>query len=116
VSGLLLKVQHPSSDTVQVAVHGALDLMRAYDFDDAIRRIERDAPQRLVLDLRNLEYLDSTGLARLLALRRRCRHTGRRLVLVKGPRVVQRLFAVAAADTQFEVVADPPEAIPQTPA
>lgn len=102
-----LTVQHPDFETVQVALQGPLDLARAYDFDDAMRRIERDAPSRLMIDLRGVEFLDTTGLARLLAVRRRCRRAGRRLVLVRGPRAVQRIFSLAALDDQFETVGDP---------
>jgi anti-sigma B factor antagonist len=109
VTAFELTVQHPDYDTVQVALHGPLDLARAYDFDDAMRRIERDAPGRLMIDLRGVEYLDTTGLARLLAVRRRCRRSGRRLVLVRGPRLVQRIFSLAALDDQFEIVTDPTE-------
>ena len=109
VAPIQLTVQHPDFDTVHVTVEGSLDLARAYDFDDAMRRIERDAPGRLLLDLRALEFLDSTGLSRLVALRRRCRRTGRRLVLVRGPHAVQRLFAVTAMNEHFEVVRDPAE-------
>ena len=105
-----LTVQHPDDDTVHVSVRGALDLVRAYDFDDAMRRIERDAPGRLLLDLRPLEFLDTTGLSRLLAVQRRCRRARRRLVLVRGPLAVQRIFAMCS-DEQFELVGDPAEVV-----
>ena len=105
-----LTVQRPDDDTVHVIVQGALDLVRAYDFDDAMRRIERDAPGRLLLDLRPLEFLDTTGLSRLLAVQRRCRRARRRLVLVRGPLAVQRIFAMCS-DEQFELVGDPAEVV-----
>ena len=105
-----LTVQRPNDDTVHVIVHGALDLVRAYDFDDAMRRIERDAPARLLLDLRPLEFLDTTGLSRLLAVQRRCRRARRRLVLVRGPLAVQRIFAMCS-DEQFELVGDPADVV-----
>jgi len=104
---LQITVQHPDFDTVHVTVCGSLDLVRAYDFDDEMRRIERTAPGRLLIDLRELEFLDTTGLARLLAVRRRCRRAGRRLVLVRGSRGVQRLFAATSLEEQFELVGDP---------
>jgi anti-sigma B factor antagonist len=111
VTHIDLTVQRPDQDTVQVTVHGALDRIRAYDFDDAMRRIERSAPGRLLLDLRSLEYLDTTGLARIAAVRRRCRHHGRRLVIIRGSRTVNRLFAMGCSDEQFELVGDPSEAL-----
>jgi anti-sigma B factor antagonist len=110
VTPIQLTVQHPDDDTVHVIVRGALDLVRAYDFDDAMRRIERDAPARLLLDLRPLEFLDTTGLSRLLAVQRRCRRARRRLVLVRGPLAVQRIFAMCS-DEQFELVGDPAEVV-----
>ena len=106
-----LTVQRPDHDTVHVTIHGALDHIRAYDFDDAMRRIERNAPGRLLLDLRSLEFMDTTGLARLVAVRRRCRRSGRRLVIVRGPLAIQRIFAFSSTDEQFELVGDPSEAL-----
>lgn len=106
-----LTVQHPDFDTVHVTVQGSLDLARAYDFDAAMRRIERVAPGRVLLDLRPLEFLDTAGLSRLVAVRRRCRRTGRRLVLVRGPRAVQQLFALTSVGEEFELVADPAEVL-----
>jgi anti-anti-sigma factor len=111
VTPLHLTVQRPDEDTLHVTIHGALDLLRAYDFDDAMRRIERESPRRMLLDLRWLESMDTTGLARIFAVRRRCRRNGRRLIVVRGPNVVQRLFATALIDEQFEVVSDPAEAL-----
>jgi anti-sigma B factor antagonist len=111
VTPIHLTVQRPDPETVHVTIHGALDLVRAYDFDDAMRRIERSAPRRLLLDLRSLDFLDTTGLARIVAVRRRCRRNGRRLVVVRGPHAVQRLFALSSDDEQFELVGDPSEAL-----
>jgi anti-sigma B factor antagonist len=107
VAPVELTVQHPDCETVQVILGGALDLGCAYDFDEAMRRVEIDAPGRVVLDLRGLELLDTTGLSRLVALRRRCRRAGRRLVLVPGPKAVQRLLALVSVEEQFELVRDP---------
>jgi anti-sigma B factor antagonist len=105
--GFELTVQDNGEGTVQVAVAGAIDMSSAYDFDDALRRVERDAPARLVLDLRGLEFMDTAGLSRLVALHTRCRRASRRLTLVRGPRVIERLLALARLDDQFEVVGDP---------
>jgi len=111
VTPIQLTVQRPDHDTVHVTIHGALDLLRAYDFDDAMRRIERSAPGRLLLDLRSLEFMDTTGLSRIMAVRRRCRRNGRRLVVVRGRQAVHRIFTMSSADEQFELVGDPSEAL-----
>jgi anti-anti-sigma factor len=105
--GFELTVQHLGAGSVSVRVRGALDLGFAYRFDDAVRRAERDADDTLVLDLRELELLDSAGLSRILAARRRARKAGRRLVLVRGPKAIQRFFAATAMTEHFEFVGHP---------
>jgi anti-sigma B factor antagonist len=105
--GFELSVQHLGTGSVSVSVRGALDLAFAYRFDDVVRRAEREAHETLVLDLRELELLDSTGLSRILAARRRARKAGRRLVLVRGPKAIQRFFALSATSEHFEFVGHP---------
>jgi len=106
VIGFRLSVQRPQSGCVHVLLHGPLDLAHAYRFDDALRRLEHEHPDCLVIDLRGLDFLDSTGLSRLVAARRRARRAGRRLVLVRGPKPIQRLFSLVALNEHFETVND----------
>ena len=68
-----------------------------------------DGRHCLVLDLRGLSFLDSCGLARLLAARRRARREKRRLLLVRGGKAVQRLLAITAVGEHFETVSEVPE-------
>ena len=49
-----------------------------------------------MLDLRRLNFIDSAGLGRVLAVQRRASRAGRRLVVVRGCRAVERLFALSA--------------------
>jgi anti-anti-sigma factor len=104
--GLTIEELDPS--TVLIALRGELDLAHAYSFDDDLRRIEAERPACVVIDLRELSFLDSCGLARLLAARRRARKLGHRLVLVRGSAAVQKLFALTAVDDAFEMVSDVP--------
>jgi anti-sigma B factor antagonist len=109
--GFHTTVEHLDAGAVCVALHGELDLEHAYAFDDELRGLEADRPPCLVLDLRELTFLDSCGLSRLLAARKRARREHRRLVLVRGPAAVQRLFALTAVDEAFEIVSEVPAAV-----
>jgi anti-anti-sigma factor len=80
--------------TVTVALSGEVDIT-------TIDRLERAAlavtdGRRLVLDCRRLDFMDSTGLAGLLSLRRRF---GANLRLVRGPEPLQRMFEVTGMTT-----------------
>jgi anti-anti-sigma factor len=66
----------------------------------------------LILDLRGLDFVDSAGMSRILAARRRARRCGRRMVLVRGSRAVQRFLQLAALTEHFEYVTKPEDALP----
>ena len=103
---------------VQIAVAGELDLSSALTFNDELRRAEDRRPQTLVLDLRRLRFMDSTGLRLIISAQSRARKRGRRLAIVLGSEPVRRLFRLAGVNRRLEIV-DHPSAVtgrPPTPA
>jgi anti-sigma B factor antagonist len=111
MSGFALTIEELEPGAVRFALRGELDLAHAYTFDAELRTVEMTRPECVVIDLRELTFLDSCGLARLLAARRRARRLGHRLVLVRGSAAVQRLFALTAVDEAFDMVSDLPVAL-----
>ena len=105
--GLALTIAKLKGNAVKIALRGELDLEHAYSFDEELKRVEALEPDCICLDLRELTFLDSCGLARLVAARRRAMKAGRRLVLVRGPAAVQRVFQLTAVDEAFEIVTVP---------
>ena len=105
--GLALTIAKLKDNAVKIALRGELDLEHAYSFDEELKRVEALEPDCICLDLRELTFLDSCGLARLVAARRRAMKAGRRLVLVRGPAAVQRVFQLTAVDEAFEIVTVP---------
>jgi anti-sigma B factor antagonist len=104
-------IEELGSGAVRITLRGELDLAHAYTFDGELRRVEATRPPCIVLDLRELRFLDSCGLSRLLAARRRARRAGHRLLLVRGSAAVQRVFALTAVDEAFEMVSELPVAL-----
>jgi len=111
VEGFGMTIEALDAGAVRIALRGELDLAHAYTFDEELRRVEAARPSCVVLDLRELEFLDSCGLARLLAARRRARKAGLRLLIVRGRPTIQRIFALTAVDEAFEMVSDVPVAL-----
>jgi anti-sigma B factor antagonist len=105
--GLALTIEPLEGDAVKVSLRGELDSEHAYTFDEELRRVEALAPKCVCLDLRELTFLDSTGLSRIVAARKRARRARRRLVLVRGSVAVQRVFALTALNETFEIVNEP---------
>lgn len=89
-----------------VSVTGELDLASAQAVDDALRQAERDA-RSLVLDLRELTFMDAAGLAVVIDADARARKAGRRFVVRMRSTRVRRLFELTRAERSLEVVIDP---------
>lgn len=91
---------------VHVALKGELDLSTVAKVQDELRRVEDNEPPVVVLDLSRLTFLDSTGLRCLVTADERARESGRRVVIVRGPEPVQRVFAITRLEERLEMVDD----------
>lgn len=85
-----------------VILDGELDLASADALEDEVRKLRADGFELVVVDLRGVAFLDSTGLRTLLSLRNAAKRKGHRLVLVPGPCQVQRLFELTATAGLFD--------------
>jgi anti-sigma B factor antagonist len=90
-----------------LALRGELDISSAPVLEEALGRVEAAGPPLLVIDLRGLEFMDSTGLRTLVSADQRARDAGRRLAIVRGPEAVDRIFNVTRLDERLELVDDP---------
>jgi anti-anti-sigma factor len=91
---------------VHVALVGELDLSSVAKVQEELRRVEATSPATLVVDLSKLTFLDSTGLRCIVTADERARAEGRRIVIVRGPDAVQRVFAITRLDDRLEMVDD----------
>lgn len=99
-----IKVEQLAPGIVRAAVSGELDLQKAYTFDLELKALEELGPATIVLDLCGTTFVDSAGLARIVAAQRRARKAQRRLLVVCGDAPVKRLFAITALEHELEVV------------
>ena len=97
-----------SDERVVVALSGELDLHGATLLDPELARIAEDpGASPVVLDLRELEFMDSSGLRSVMVADATLRRTGRRMVLVRGGDSVQRVFEVTRMEDRLQFVDDP---------
>ena len=102
----ILEVESEERDgLVHVSLRGELDLSTVGKVDDELERCER-AAGTVLLDLSKLTFLDSTGLRCVVRADERAREDGRRLVVVKGPEAVQRVFEITRLQERLELVDD----------
>jgi anti-sigma B factor antagonist len=104
---LELTAEQGDGGTVRLALAGELDISSAPQLDDELAKVEAAAPPVIVLDLRALEFMDSTGLRTVVTADARAREQGRRLAIVRGPEAVHRVFSVTRLDERLDIIDDP---------
>jgi len=108
VRGLQVETRNGAVD-VLLSVRGEVDLSTAPELEGALQRARPPERGSLIVDLRAVTFLDSSGLALLLRHDGKVRVSGRRLIVVKGPPFVQRAFELTGVSERLTMVDEPPE-------
>jgi anti-sigma B factor antagonist len=82
------------ADTLTIVLNGEADLLGAPKIEAALKDASTmsPGPPLIVVDLRNLSFIDSSGLHAILIGHELCRTRGHELRIIRGPENVQRLF------------------------
>lgn len=91
---------HPTEGGVVIGLSGELDLSVEHEVQGAIDGVDRN--DRIVIDLRKLSFMDSTGLRLILRADSMCRERDRPLRLLPGPPAVQRVFELAGVEDRLD--------------
>jgi anti-anti-sigma factor len=91
------------------SLSGEIDLSTVEEAGERLREAVEGSDGTLAVDLREVSFLDSSGLRLLLQLNQEITDSGRRMVVVQGPRRVARVFELTGAASELDVVAEPSE-------
>lgn len=98
------------SSAAHIVLIGELDLSCVKRFGEAFNGVVADRPTDLVLDLRSMTFVDSTGLALLLKVDNFAREEGLTLYMVKSPiEIVRAVFEATGIDKILPMVDEPPD-------
>jgi anti-anti-sigma factor len=90
---------------------GELDISGAAILEAELDRLSAEQGiSAIVLDLRALEFMDSSGLRLVVVADMRAREAGRRFALVRGEETVHRVFEITRMSDRLDFVDDPEEA------
>jgi anti-anti-sigma factor len=89
-------VSRRAGDSLEVELAGDLDMAATFKLEPELDRLlARAGIHRLVFDLAQVEFIDSTGLGALLAIRQKTKDHGIRLDLVNLSDPVRRMLALS---------------------
>jgi anti-anti-sigma factor len=96
---------------VHVTLRGELDLATAPDFEAVLGR-NLAGGREVVVDLRSLQFMDSSGIRVLVAAHAHAEREGTRLVIVRPERgsAVAKIIEVSGLDEELTIVDDPAQA------
>ena len=87
---------------------GELDLSGATVLEAELDRLAEDPElASVVLDMRDLQFMDSSGLRLVVVADMRAREAGRRFALVRGGETVHRVFEITRMSDRLDFVDDP---------
>jgi anti-anti-sigma factor len=97
-----------SNAAVVAAVNGEIDLKNSSDLREALFDLIQRQPaiKKLVLNLTNVPYMDSSGIAVLVEVLGKLRKSGGKVFLTNVQRRVQGILEIAKLNAIFGVVAD----------
>lgn len=105
-----LSVEVHNSDTaVVVGVSGELDLASSPALESELEQGAASDASLVIVDLRRLEFMDSTGLSVLVRAHQRAIENGQQFGVVKGPQQVQRLLSLTGVAERLTLIDSPDE-------
>jgi anti-sigma B factor antagonist len=100
---------HDEARAVVIGVSGELDLASSPMLEHELERGTASKADLVIVDLRQLEFMDSTGLSVLVRAHQRAGELGQRFGVVRGPQQVQRLLSLTGVADRLTLADSPDE-------
>jgi anti-sigma B factor antagonist len=108
----LVSAPRTQGDAILAEARGEIDLHNSPELRSAIlAMISKEIPKRLILNLSQVPYMDSSAVAVLVEALQKLRPSGGRLMLVGLQPRVKGLLEIARLDSVFVLVADEQQAL-----
>lgn len=98
-------------DSVVLAPVGEIDLSCAVSLRQQIQQVQKDGPQRLIIDLEQVPYMDSSGVATLVEALQSARRENCELILCNLQERVRSVFEIAKLDMVFTIAENADKAL-----
>ncbi|MFA6449981.1 MAG: STAS domain-containing protein [bacterium] len=91
-------------DYTHIIVHGEVDLYNANELKEKVHMsTDRAISPNLIIDLKDVDYIDSTGLGILIGIKRRTTEKGGVLILVLYSDRINKLFEITGLNKIFTI-------------
>jgi anti-anti-sigma factor len=98
---------HQEGEGTVISLSGELDLASSPALEEAIERVLGSETELVVIDLRALEFMDSTGLSIIVKAHQTAEARELGLHLVNGPPQVERLLSLTGVAERMSLIEAP---------
>ena len=103
-------VTQQRADRLVLELHGELDMVSSPRLGETFAGLGADGPGTVVLDLRGVSFLDSTGLKAIFGARNAAHKRGQQFAVTPGSPQVQRLLSLTRLGDHLTTI-DTPDAV-----
>lgn len=102
-SDMRMKIEN-RGNAVIIQPAGEIDLGTSVSLRQHLREVQAAEPERLIIDLQQVPYMDSSGVATLVEAMQAARRAKRPLILCGLQQRVRSVFEIAKLDMVFTIV------------
>ena len=84
------------ASTITITVRGPMELNSIKEFQNKIIELGAASPRNVILDIKEVEYIDSTGISVLITLNRQQKQNGKSLTITNASQRVANLLELSS--------------------
>lgn len=84
------------ASTMTITISGPMELHSIKEFQNKIIELDSATPRDIVLDIKDVEYIDSTGISILITLNRQQKKHGKTLKILNASQRVTNLLELSS--------------------
>ena len=97
------EVRRAESEHAVVVLAGELDTSTVGQLYEELAELTREGVRHLVIDVAELDFVDSTGLSAIIAAHKRVEASGGELIVLDPSRDMRRLFEITGIDNYLNI-------------
>jgi anti-sigma B factor antagonist len=102
--------------TMIITIAGELEATRGSELGQVCDRLLAEGRRKFVIDLKDVKFVDSSGLSTLIRCLKRVRSNAGNLILINLQSPVRRVIELTRLDRAFDIQADIPKSRGASPA
>ena len=97
------EIRRADSEHAVVKLAGELDTSTVGQLYEELSQLTREGVRHLIIDVAELDFVDSTGLSAIIAAHKRAEASGGELIVLSPSHNMRRLFEVTGIDNYLNI-------------